>query len=501
MEGEDRHRYFIVESVMLDIVQPLFRTRLENGYISNGQASLQAFLNTLPVIHILFHLRHRNAHCCKDNWNCFNNSKLPLLYCQWNLLYTENPGQRGHNCHCKFIANPVQLNELDTTLAYLILFNCCHLTPSEKIAVCKLHRFKNDYLSHNTEGKITETEYKTLLTDLNNLVLQLDPNKKDDLILIRNRFLDAGLFSRNSTYHMNIHKKLNEEILIYTRKEVRCQPIKNNLIEQGMDDRNINTYILGQDIFYLHHQISVDDLGGQISDVVMMDDGRLVMCLFEQSKFLITNTDGLQVATIPVGGTPYSVTAVTNSTVAVVVYQSFSDPQIEMYDINSLLKLNSVPLHTIVRNCDITMINDKLVVGVNKTLMIVAYQTGEIVQNIETHCQPWGIHAWGHKIFYRERMSGNNNLYWYSFADDKIHTLTLPSIPCSMTTLHDGSLYVLCTDESVQHVSSNGIHFKTLKGNQSQFFNDYGWIRYNSKQKKMITLSVKTGNVKIFKEI
>ncbi|CAC5395282.1 unnamed protein product [Mytilus coruscus] len=194
MDVDDRRRYFIVGSVILEIVQPLFRTRLENDYRSKGMGSLQAFLSTLPVIHILFHLRHGNAYCCKDNRNCRNNSKLPLIYCQWDLLYTETPGQPGHNCHCKFTANPVQVNELDITLVSLILLNCCHLGPSEKNAVRKLRRYKNDYLSHNTKGKINETEYKSLWRDLTNFVLQLDPNKQDDLIRIEKRPLDEGSF-------------------------------------------------------------------------------------------------------------------------------------------------------------------------------------------------------------------------------------------------------------------------------------------------------------------
>ncbi|CAC5395280.1 unnamed protein product [Mytilus coruscus] len=249
MDVEDRRRYFIIASVVLEIVQPLLRFRLENDYRSKGQGSLQAFLTTQPVIHILFHLRHRNAYCCKDKINCRNNSKLPLIYCQWDLLYTENSGQPGHNCHCKFIANQVQLYELDITLASLILLKCCHLGAAEENAVRNLRRFKNEYLSHNIEGKITETEYKSLWTDLTYFVLQLDPNKQDDLIRIENRPIDEGLCSRYSTDLLNIHKKLNEmdtqiqeigsavqELLSYhrnIRNEAICQYCKKNLIGQG----------------------------------------------------------------------------------------------------------------------------------------------------------------------------------------------------------------------------------------------------------------------------
>ncbi|CAG2231822.1 unnamed protein product [Mytilus edulis] len=367
MDVEDRRRYFIVGSVILEIVQPLFRTKLENDYSSKGLGSLQAFLNTLPVLHILFHLRHRNAYCCKDNINCRNNSKLPLIYCQWDLLYTENPGQPGHNCHCKFIANPVQLNDLDITLASLILLNCCHLGTSEENAIRKLRRYKNDYLSHNTEGKINETEYKSLWTDLTNFVLHLDPNKQDDLIRIEKRPLDEGLCNRYSIDLLNIHKKLNEmgtqiqgissgmqmicpqihgisssvqvmgphiqgitsdiqELLCYQRNAATCQYCKKTLIEQGMDGRKLNSYKLGQDIFYQDGEIDLksflnDHDIDRIADVVKMDDGRLVMCLHDQSKLLICNTDGSEEATIPVKDMPCSITAVNNFTVAVTFFK------------------------------------------------------------------------------------------------------------------------------------------------------------------------------------
>ncbi|VDH96118.1 Hypothetical predicted protein [Mytilus galloprovincialis] len=199
MSVEDRRRYITVVSAIFEIVQPLLRTMLENYYSNKGHGSLQVFLNTQLVIHILFHLRHRKAFCCEDNLSCRTNSTLPLIKCQWNLLYTENAGQPCHNCHCKFKANQVQINELDTTLASLILLNCCHLGPSEETAVLKLRRYKNEYLSHSINGTIDETEYKSLWTDLTTLVLQIDSTKQKDLIRIEKKTRDEGASSRYST--------------------------------------------------------------------------------------------------------------------------------------------------------------------------------------------------------------------------------------------------------------------------------------------------------------
>ncbi|XP_063417627.1 uncharacterized protein LOC134700197 [Mytilus trossulus] len=518
MDIEDRRRYFIVGSVILEIVQPLFRSRLENDYKSRGLGSFQAFLSSQPVIHILFHLRHRNAICCKDKINCCDHQKLPLIYCQWNLLYTESPGQRGHNCHCKFTANQVQLNDLDISLAGLILLNCCNLAPADDNAVHKLRRYKNDYLSHNTEGEISETEYKSLWTNLTNFVLQLDPNKRNDLIRIENRPLDEGLCSKYSIDLLNIHKKLNEmdtqmqeigsdvkELLIYHRNEAICQYCKKKLNEQGIGERKIIPYNLGQDIFYLHHEIDLQSILNErlityISDVVMMDDGRLVLCLFLQCRLLICNTDGSQVDSIPVKDGPCYVIAVNNSTVAVTVHKSFKCHCIEMYDINNKHKLKSISVPGMNSYSGITMINNKLVVGGEDGLLIFDHQTGETIQTIQTDCKPGGIHASVDRIIFRRihnLFSNNSNIYWYSFTDDNIHTLTLPSKPYSITTLQDGSLYVLCDDDSIQHVSSNGKQFKTSNKNQSQFFKDCYFIQYNLKQRKMITGNADTGIVQI----
>ncbi|XP_052077728.1 uncharacterized protein LOC127715643 [Mytilus californianus] len=526
MDVEDRRRYFIVGSVILEIVQPLFRTKLENDYTSRGLGSFQDFLNTQPVIHILFHLRHRNATCCKNKPNCINSSKLPLIYCQWNLLYTENPGQHGHNCHCKFTANPVQLNALDITLAGLILLNCCNLGSTEENAIRILRRYKNDYLSHNTEGKITETEYKSLWTDLTSFVLQLDSNKQNDLIRIENRPLDEGLCSKYSIDLLNIHKKLNEmdtsiqgisstvqgidssiqELLSYNRNEAICQYCKKKLNEQGMDERKRIPYKLGQNIFYLRHQIDLSleldgSMRGTIPDVVMMDDGRLVICDICECRLLICNTDGSQEDIIPVEDRPFYVAAVNNSTVAVAVYKTITCQCIQMYDINQKEKLKSISVPGMMFYCGISMINNKLVVGGFSGLLIVDHQKEKTIETIETDCIPDMIHTSGHRIFYRIcGLAEYNNIYWYSFTDGKIQTLTLPSTPCSITTLQDGSLYVLCTDDSVQHVSSNGEQFKTLNRNQSQFFIECSSIQYNSKQNKLLTCNGHTRNVKIFQE-
>ncbi|XP_076071525.1 uncharacterized protein LOC143042899 [Mytilus galloprovincialis] len=353
LDTDDRTRYFIVGSVILEIVTPVFRQRLEKDYKSKGLGSLQDFINSKPVIHILFHLRHTNIKCCVDTTNCRNRRKLPLNYSQWNLLYTENPGPPKHHCHCLYTTNNVKLDDLDITLASLILLNCCNLTSNEETLIKELREFKNNYLSHNTKGAITEKEYQTLWDDLMTRVLQLDPSKQDDFIRIQNRPLDDSLCNKYFVCLLDIHKKLEEisdklsstadiltamninngqsnvelftkleEILHYVRWESSKVKTDRQVIKQ---QHKIQFYKLGQSIFTLHHQTDLTSKVGNdsvVSEIVMMEDGRLVMCLPLQRRLLICNIDGSQVDGIDVEDKPWDITAVNNSTVAVTLSDS-----------------------------------------------------------------------------------------------------------------------------------------------------------------------------------
>ncbi|XP_052089736.1 uncharacterized protein LOC127726384 isoform X3 [Mytilus californianus] len=515
MDREDRKRYFIVGSVILEIVTPVFRQRLEKDYKSKGLGSLQDFINSKPVIHILFHLRHKNIQCCVDSANCVNHGPLPLNYSQWDLLYIETPTPGFHHCFCKYSAKAtITLDDLDITLTSLILMNCCNLSPNELSLISDLRQFKNNYLSHNTKGAITQAEYTTLFGDLTTYVLQLDPSKQDDFIRIQNRSLDDSLCNKYVVFLLEIHQKLEEidtriqnigattadihststEILSTMNinnaelkaklEEVLQQLIKNQTNKQ-VDQPN-KPYILGQSIFILHHEINLTLVVGvlarrYITDIVMMDDGRLVICLPLQDRLQICNTDGSPIDSIDVQGKPWCVTAVNNSTVAVTLIRSEC---IEMFDINNKLKLKSISVPGMWWR-GITTINNKLVVGGYNRLLIIDHQTGKMVQTIQTECRPHRLHGSGEKIFYCDTY--NNKLYWYSYTDDSHNTLTLPSPPESMTTLQDGSLYVMCDDRPVKHVSSDGTKYKTVKtkGLKSILFS--GSLYYNCKQRKLVT--------------
>lgn len=194
-----------------------------------------------------------------------------------------------------------------------------------------------------------------------------------------------------------------------------------------------------------------------------MDDDRLVMCLFDRCGLLIYNTEGSQADSIPVEGKPCCVIAVNISTVAVTVCSPTNIPCIEMYDINKNLILKSISIPGMLCFSGISRIDNKFVVGGVDRLLIVNYQSEEMVSVIDIQCQPFKINASGDKIFYTDSYRyKNNNLYWFSITDEFKYTLALPSKPHSIVTLQDGSLHVICADESIQHVSSNGKQFKTL---------------------------------------
>ncbi|VDI00189.1 Hypothetical predicted protein [Mytilus galloprovincialis] len=510
MDKEDKRRYFVVGSVYLEVVTPLFQQKLEEKYQGLNFRCLKDFLDRKAVIHILFHLRHRNAWCCTDKLNCTNHGALPLNHHQWKQLYAENPGPGIHNCFCKYTAKSIKPADLDLSLCGLILYNCCNLGQLDEEAVHILRRNKNDYLSHNTTCGITKDEYGPLMDELKTNILQLDQTKEDELIRIQKRPLDDALCNKYMTTLLNIHEIL-EKIDTNTTKTLHCvQQIWQHLTTQsltkkGLEEKTgkqgnykhpIKPYKLGQYIFIVHHQIDLTsviggDWSSKVKDIVMMDDGRLVMCLPYQNRLLISNTDGSQVDSIPVQDTPCSVTAVNNSTVAVPLLYSEC---IEMYDINNKLKLKSIALPDMLWwGIGITTINNKLVVCGENKLLVIDHQKGEVVQTIQADCDPARLHGSGDRIFYCD-IYNNNKLYWYSYTDDTHHTRTLPSGPISMTTLQDGSLYVWCNDGSIQHVSSDGQQYKTVHTNLS-----YGVIQYNFTQRKLMIIH--NSLVKVFNEL
>ncbi|CAG2216472.1 unnamed protein product [Mytilus edulis] len=514
MDKEDKKRYFVVGSVYLEVVTPLFQQKLDENYRSLNFVCLKDFLDNTAVLHTLFHLRHRNARCCTDKTNCRSHGALPLNHHQWKQLYAENPGPGIHNCFCKYTAKSVKPEDLDLSLCGLILFNCCNLGPLELEAVSILRRNKNDYLSHNTTCGITKDEYGPLMDELKTNILQLDQTKEDELIRIQNRPLDDALCNKYMTTLLDIHEIL-EKIDTHTTETLCCvQQIWHHLttqiftkesLEENTDTQDthiysIKPYKLGQSIFTLHRNIDLTSVVGNaltsfithclkpvvgyysvVTDMVMMDDGRLVMCLPLQKRLLIYNTYGSQVDSLHVRGGPSKVIAVNNSTVAVTLYGSKC---IEIYDMNNKLKLKLIAVPEIMWN-GITTINNKLVVNGHKSLLMIDYHTGEVVQTIQTDRQPYRLHGSGDRLFYCDiDYNDNKKLYWYSYTHDRHHTLTLPSPHRSMTTLQDGSLYVVCKDGSVQHVSSDCKQYKPVTTLQSTPVVE--GIHYSLVQRKLV---------------
>ena len=99
------------------------------------------------------------------------------------------------------------------TLASLILVNCCNLAQPIEHAIRSLRQYRNDYLGHNTDFGIPETEYNILWQDMATFILQLDVSKKDDLIRIENRPLDVALCIKYCTIILD-NRIAAEEVVI-----------------------------------------------------------------------------------------------------------------------------------------------------------------------------------------------------------------------------------------------------------------------------------------------
>ncbi|VDI03465.1 Hypothetical predicted protein [Mytilus galloprovincialis] len=526
MDREDKRRYFYIGSVYLEVVTPLFQQKLEEHYKSLNFRSLKDFLDKEAVIHILFHLRHRNAWCCADKANCTNQGALPLNHHQWKQLFAENPGPGIHNCFCKYTAKSINLVDLDVSLCGLILYNCCNLGQLDQDAVHILRRNKNDYLSHNTTCGITRDEYGPLIDELKTSILQLDQAKEDELIRILKRPLDDSLCNKYVTYLLDNHEMLER---IYSRidhsethilntmnrnktqlsaqieelkQTVVFQNGREKLDKQGIEEQPIDTFKMGQSIFALHHLIDLtseigDDFSRVVPAAVMMDDGRMVICLPDLHKLLICNTDGSNVDRIHTHEGPWAVTAVNDSTVAVLMLVM----RIELYDINTKHNIKSISVPGMWLGTGITTINNKLVVYAERTLQIIDHQTDKVVQTIDTECGPYRLHGSGDRIFYYNNANDfNNKLYWYSYTDEQHDTVKLPSQPMCMTTLQDGSLYVVCKDGSVRHVSRDCQQYETVTTEGLERLKYY-WMLYNKKQGKLVTKGDQKTIFKVFYKI
>ncbi|XP_052100526.1 uncharacterized protein LOC127734606 isoform X1 [Mytilus californianus] len=571
MDREDRRRFFVIGSVFLEVVTPVFRRQLENNYRKAGFSCLQDFLNNQPVVHTLFHLNHRYTwYCCVDSPNCIARQQLPLYNYQWKLLYTENPGPGNHHCHCKYTAKPVHLDELDITLMGLILVNCFTLGPAEEQAVRSLRQYKNDYLSHNTNCGITEPKYNSLWPDLTYHVLQLDPTRQSDLEDMKNRPLDEQLCKQYYIHLLDANKRFEEigdslqemntsvqgistsvhgintslqgigwnlhglersvqggnttlqglersvqggnttlqemnssiqtintavqgipvmndaiqKLVYYAEKGVTGTCIRQNPnIQSKRQERK--SYKLGQDIFYQHLQFTVQHvhctkrfcIGNK---AVKTDAGQVAYIHWDNLSIDIYNTDGSHVDTIPLQGQPWDITVVNNSTVAVTLPACNS---IDIWNIHNKQKVKSIQL-SIPCCFGITTTNSKLVVGCWGILLIIDPQTEKVEKTIDTgYYLPNRLCGSDDGIFYTE---GNYYLYHYSHSNNKISKVKLPSQPCDMTILQDGSVYVLCEDRSVQHVSSDGKKYTqvTTKGLTSLEYPSK--ISYNPVQRKLV---------------
>ncbi|XP_076101381.1 uncharacterized protein LOC143071135 isoform X1 [Mytilus galloprovincialis] len=543
MDREDRRHFFVIGSAILEVVTPVFRQKLENNYTNHKVGCFKDYLNSQPVAHTLFHLRHRYMTCCKDNGNCRNNPTLPITYCQWDLLYTETPRPDKHYCYCKYTAKSVQLEDLDITLAGLILLNCCTLGPAEQQAIKMLRQYKNDYLSHNTKCGITKPEYDALWPHLTNFVLQLDPSRQDDIVRIKNRPMDESLCTKYFIDLLDVHKQLDQiaitvqelnstfqtlsttvhglntslqgigwnihgsfqgvnttlqgiqttmdKLLYYAEKGVTCTCQREN---PDIQRQQRKSYKLGQDIFYQIHQFTTVSCSTVFlyNKAVMTNDEHVAFIQWENCSIEIYNTDGSHVGTIPLQSSPFDITEINNSTVAVTlpIYD-----RIDIWNINNKQIVKSIQLST---PCyGITTINNKLVIGCWGRLLIIDPQTEKVEKTIDTgDYTPVRLCCSGDSIFVT---NDSHYLYHYSHSNNKISKVKLPSKLYDVTTLQDGSVYVICYDGSVQHVSSDGKKYKQVTTKGLTSFPSVLGIRYNPVQRKLVITNNKD-SIKVFNE-
>ncbi|XP_052077288.1 uncharacterized protein LOC127715286 [Mytilus californianus] len=299
-----------------------------------------------------------------------------------------------------------------------------------------------------------------------------------------------------------------------TSNEEATQRINSSiqkLLSHVQKEKDRKPYGNGQHIFYLHNKCDNTAVVGnntEICGVQMMDDGRLFFCSSNLNKLLICNAENFKSETINLQEQSRGITAISRNYIATLFEQ-----YLEIYDINSKEKIKSIHIpvpqpgwcHYIT-----SMINNGLVVGASykiryeceerKTLLfIIDHQTEKIIQTIDMDKYPNFIHVSNGKIFNYGCNLYAHNLNCFSFSGDKIFTKKLPSQPKRMTTLADGSWYVVCTDRSIQHVSQDGKHSKKVTTSELQSTKDCVMLmNYNLKQRKLVTCDT---DIKIFNEM
>lgn len=130
-------------------------------------------------------------------------------------MYTETSLKgAGHCCLCKYIAKPSQLDDLDMTLLSLLLSlllqEYCNLPQNEYEVINQFRQIKNDYSSHNSRAAINQSEFKSLWSDITNLILRIDSSLQDNLVRLERRPLDETLCYKYSTEISGIQTKLEE---------------------------------------------------------------------------------------------------------------------------------------------------------------------------------------------------------------------------------------------------------------------------------------------------
>ncbi|VDI47390.1 Hypothetical predicted protein [Mytilus galloprovincialis] len=293
-----------------------------------------------------------------------------------------------------------------------------------------------------------------------------------------------------------ITELLQPDLTSESSRHIIIPPYNEQLRKHG------DQYLLGQITYYPNQQLKLDSLvnGGLISDIKMLDDGRLVFCVPDQSTLLICNRDGSNIESIKIQGAPCCLTPINNSIVAVVVVKPFRSNFVELYDINTKRILKRIQVPGMKSACGISTMHNKLIVGGLRALLIVDLHVKDRIEMIKLRCTPEAIHASGTKIFFKNHHTGfisneRKKLKWYSFPGKKVQEKILSSDPYCITSLRDGSLYVLCKDGSVRHVSPDLKHVKTVNTNNSEALEGGDIISYNAKRNTMVLRNKKILNI------
>lgn len=194
-----------------------------------------------------------------------------------------------------------------------------------------------------------------------------------------------------------------------------------------------------------------------------MNDGRLVLISFMEKKLVVFDSKFDHIITTHLKGKPWHVVAIDHKQVAVTLHKDANSEvnnSIHIYDIDNKNEIISIVLTEGPCYC-IAKLNERLLVTVDEFgLVFVNTETCKIKPHKVKVSKNGVLYVTKNRIYLTDKKS-TNKLFCCKFAENanmKLTNRSFPGEPSRATRLPNGTMYVTCTNGTLQHVAAKGKH-------------------------------------------